>query len=45
MVVHHRLLHEIFGVAMHRSHDETVAAYVDLFLHGLVKRPTGRRAT
>ena len=43
MVVHHRLLHEIFGVRMHRSHDETVAAYVDLFLHGLVKGPTGRR--
>lgn len=42
MVVHHRLLHEIFGVPMHRSHDETVAAYVDLFLHGLVKG-SGRR--
>ena len=40
MVVHHRLLHEIFGVPMHRSHDETVTAYVDLFLAGLVHEPT-----
>ena len=36
MVVHHRLLHEIFGVPQHRSHGETVATYVDLFLQGLV---------
>jgi AcrR family transcriptional regulator len=35
MVVHHRLLHEIFEVPMHCSHEETVAAYVDLFLNGL----------
>jgi AcrR family transcriptional regulator len=45
MVVHHRLLHEIFGVPMHRSHDDTVTAYVDLFLKGLVKdfaRPTSK---
>jgi AcrR family transcriptional regulator len=41
IVVHHRLLHEIFGVPMHRSHDETVSAYVDLFLTGLVRKPTG----
>ncbi|BFU95408.1 MAG: putative Transcriptional regulator acrR [Nitrospira sp.] len=40
IVVHHRLLHEIFGVPMHRSHDETVATYVELFLNGLV-RSTG----
>ena len=43
MVVHHRLLHEIFGVPMHRSHADTVTTYVDLFLKGLVKesgRPT-----
>lgn len=40
MVVHHRLLHEIFGVPMHRSHDETVTTYVDLFLAGLVHEPT-----
>ena len=47
MVVHHRLLHEVFGVAMHRSHDDTVSAYVDLFLRGLATgkppRMTGRR--
>ena len=43
MVVHHRLLHEIFGVPMHRSHDETVATYVDLFLAGLMKSPARRR--
>lgn len=39
MVVHHRLLHEILGVPMHRSHEETVATYVDLFLNGL-KQPS-----
>src|SRR5262245_59715635 len=43
VVVHHRLLHEIFGVPMHQSHEDTVAAYVDLFLTGLIKMPaTGR---
>jgi AcrR family transcriptional regulator len=40
MVVHPRLLPEIFGVPMHRSHDETVKTYVDLFLTGLLKEPT-----
>src|SRR6476646_1805211 len=45
MVVHHRLLHEIFGVPMHRSHDETVATYVDLFLAGLMNSPVRRRAS
>lgn len=44
MVVHHRLLHEIFGVPMHRSHDETVSTYVDIFLTGLVQEPTGPAA-
>ncbi|ALA57032.1 putative Transcriptional regulator acrR [Nitrospira moscoviensis] len=44
MVVHHRLLHEIFGVPMHRSHEETVATYVDLFLQGLVVDHGHRRA-
>lgn len=38
IVVHHRLLHEIFGVSMHRTHDETVATYVELFLNGLVRQ-------
>jgi hypothetical protein len=45
MVVHHRLLHEIFGVPMHRSYDETVATYVDLFLAGLMTSPARRRAS
>jgi len=43
MVVHHRLLHEIFGVSMHRSHEDTVATYVDLFLTGLIKVPDARK--
>jgi AcrR family transcriptional regulator len=43
MVVHHRLLHEVFRVPMHRSHDETVTTYVDLFLTGLSKAPARRR--
>jgi hypothetical protein len=43
MVVHHRLLHEIFRVSMHRSHDETVSTYVELFLNGLMKSPVRRR--
>lgn len=38
IVVHHRLLHEIFGVPMHRPHDETVATYVEVFLNGLVRQ-------
>jgi hypothetical protein len=44
MVVHHRLLHEIFAVPMHRSHDETVTTYVDLFLSGLLLRSSGTRS-
>jgi hypothetical protein len=32
-------------VPMHRSHDETVAAYVELFLNGLVTHPLRRPAT
>ncbi|MGH7164467.1 MAG: TetR/AcrR family transcriptional regulator [Nitrospiraceae bacterium] len=35
IIVHHRLLHDIFGVPMHRSYEETVATYVDVFLDGL----------
>jgi AcrR family transcriptional regulator len=42
VVVHHRLLHEIFRVPMRQSHEDTVAAYVDLFLAGLVKRSGNR---
>lgn len=44
MVVHHRLLHEIFGVPMHRSHEETVSTYVELFLNGLKRPPLGDTA-
>jgi TetR/AcrR family transcriptional regulator len=42
MVVHHRLLHEIFAVPMHCSHRETVSAYVDLFLQGLLANRPAR---
>ena len=43
MVVHHRLLHEIFGVPIDRPYDDTVSTYVDVFLNGLVAPPaTGR---
>ncbi len=45
LVVHHRLLHEIFGVPMHRSNEETVSSYVDLFLHGLVETPAPHRVS
>ena len=43
MIAHHRLLHEIFSVPMHQSHEHTVATYVDLFLTGLVKMPADRQ--
>jgi len=44
IIVHHRLLHDIFGLPMHRTHEETVNEYVSLFLNGLVQptTPTGR---
>lgn len=45
MVVHHRLLHEIFGVPMHRSHEDTVGTYVDLFLAGLIQQQVNRKTT
>jgi AcrR family transcriptional regulator len=38
MVVHHRLLHDIFGVPAHRSPEDAVDAYVGLFLNGLRAR-------
>lgn len=44
MVVHHRLLHEIFGVPIDRPYDDTVATYVDIFLQGLVAAPHAGRA-
>ena len=43
VVVHHRLLHEIFRVPLHQSHEDTVATYVDLFLTGLSKMPADRK--
>ena len=43
MVVHHRLLHEIFGVPAHRTPEDSVANYVTLFLDGI--RTSGGRAT
>jgi AcrR family transcriptional regulator len=45
MVVHHRLLHEIFQVPMHRSHSDTISAYVDLFLQGLMREKPTRRTS
>lgn len=36
IIVHHRLLHDIFGIPMHRSYEDTVAEYVNLFLRGLL---------
>lgn len=43
MLAHHRLLHEIFRVPMHRSPDDCVATYVTLFLEGL-RAPRPRRS-
>jgi AcrR family transcriptional regulator len=37
VIVHHRLLHDIFGLPMHRTHEDTVREYVSLFLGGLVQ--------
>lgn len=39
VIVHHRLLHDIFGLPMHRTHEDTVAEYVSLFLGGLIQPP------
>jgi len=35
LIAHHRLLHEIFGVALHRSPEDCVESYVSLFLDGI----------
>jgi AcrR family transcriptional regulator len=40
IIVHHRLLHDIFGLPMHRTHEETVNEYVLLFLNGLAQPTT-----
>ena len=39
MIAHHRLLHEIFKVPLHRSPEDCVATYVSLFLDGLRATP------
>ncbi len=41
IIVHHRLLHDIFGLPMHRTHEDTVEEYVSLFLNGLAKPTPG----
>ncbi|OQW31305.1 MAG: hypothetical protein A4E19_20255 [Nitrospira sp. SG-bin1] len=38
VILHHRLLHDLFGLPMHLSHDATVGEYVSLFLGGLSRR-------
>jgi AcrR family transcriptional regulator len=38
VILHHRLLHDIFGLPMHLSHEATVVEYVALFLGGLVRQ-------
>ncbi len=43
MLAHHRLLHEIFCVPAHRSPEDSVAAYVTLFLDGLTASRSGSR--
>lgn len=42
MVVHHRLLHEIFEVPLHCPHKDIVDTYVELFLTGL-ERPSAAK--
>jgi len=39
MIAHHRLLHEIFGVPAHRPPEDSVTAYVALFLDGIRTGP------
>lgn len=43
MLAHHRLLHEIFCVPAHQSPEDSVAAYVTLFLNGLTAPRSGSR--
>jgi AcrR family transcriptional regulator len=42
LIAHHRLLHEIFGVTLHRSPEDCVESYVSLFLDGI--EVNGRKA-
>ena len=39
IIVHHRLLHDIFDLPMHRTHEDTVTEYVSIFLGGLASPP------
>ena len=43
IIVHHRLLHDIFGLPMHRTHEDTVSEYVSIFLGGLVRTSSTAR--
>lgn len=38
IIVHHRLVHDIFGIPMHLTHEATIREYVSLFLSGLVQQ-------
>lgn len=38
IIIHHRLLHDILGLPLHRTYEDTVAEYVSLFLNGLITR-------
>lgn len=37
IIVHHRLLHDILGLPMHRNYEDTIGEYVSLFLGGLLQ--------
>lgn len=41
VILHHRLLHDIFGLPMHLSHEASMVEYVSLFLGGLVRQSPG----
>ncbi len=43
IIVHHRLLHDILGLPMHRSYKDTIDEYVALFLGGLIQSPPALR--
>lgn len=37
IIIHHRLLHDIFGLPMHLTHEDVVSEYVSMFLDGLAR--------
>lgn len=37
IIVHHRLLHDVFGIPVHRPHEDMVRQYVEIFLDGLTR--------